>query len=323
MLPNDLQVWRSFVLGRALDANEAYVKALAEHRATVPQAEIGYRLYVLDQFVQGTRDLVAERGRHLIIGRHTNCDIVLPEHDAISLRHVLVRATAIDDGMPVLTVRDLDSTDGFELSDGSKQRTIVGSGPIVFRIGTHSIVALPSTGRLPDTLDAPIVDRASPDAGAHEVIAEPASLRNPDAIPRSSRITIVTGSMPLSDRAPANFMGEARASNANRYEITLESNHKRAAVRVTDRDVEHGILIGRANKCVDAGLRAILNDGVSRVHLLLVRETEGVFAYDIASTNGTFLEGTKVRCAALDDEGTKLRLNGYSALKLRWRAIFD
>ena len=48
MLPGDLQVWRSFVAGRALDAGEAYAKALAEHRATVPMTEIGYRLYVLE-----------------------------------------------------------------------------------------------------------------------------------------------------------------------------------------------------------------------------------------------------------------------------------
>ncbi len=323
-LPGDLGVWRNFVAGRALDANEAYVKALAEHRATVPQSEIGYRLYMLDQSVQGTRDVIAERGQHVIIGRHTNCDIVLPEHETVSLRHVLVRATAIDDGLPVLTVRDLDSSDGFELSDGSKQRTIVGSGPMVFRIGTHSIVALPSTGKLPDTLEPPLVDRASPEDGAHRVIAQPHSFRPRDEAPRSSRITIMSGSLPLSDRAPpVAFLGEARISNARRYEIALESRHRRAAVCVTDRDVEHGILIGRANKCVDAGLREILNSGVSRVHLLLVRETEGVFAYDIASTNGTFKDGHKVRCVALDDEGTKLRLNGHSSLRLHWRAIFD
>jgi pSer/pThr/pTyr-binding forkhead associated (FHA) protein len=321
MLPGDLQVWRSFVLGRALDAREAYVKALAEHRATVPQTEIGYRLYVLDNSVQGTRDVVAERGRHVIIGRHTRCDVVLPEHDAISLRHVLVRATTLDDGMPVLTVRDLDSTDGFELSDGSKQRSIVGSGPLVFRIGTHSIVALPSTGKLPDTLDAPLVDRV--DGGAHRVIAQPESFRMDEHGPRSSRITIIGGTAPLSDRAPLPFLGDARPSNARRYEIALEASGRRAAVRVSDRDVEHGILIGRAHKCVDAGLRAILNNGVSRVHLLLVRETEGVFAYDIASTNGTFRDGHAVRCTALEDDGVRLRLNGYSSLRLFWRAILD
>ena len=317
----DFDVWRAKAADRALTASAAYGKALAVDRARHRQDEIGYRLYWLGRELVGGRDVRADCGGHVVVGRHTSCEIVLEDEEAISLRHVIVRASSLDDGLPVLNLMDLDSTTGFELSDGSKQRAVVATGPVVFRIGKHTLVALPSTGRLPDELCPPVVTHS--DAGAYRVDPRPSA--EPDPRLPTGRITIVPTSAPLSDRQPIfddRIAGLGRGSTEPAaYEIMLRANGRCAGLCLAKKDVEHGILVGRAHKCVDAGLRAILSQGVSRVQALVVREEAGVFLYDIASMNGTYQGGSRVRCVALSDGGTSVEFGGQQPVTLCWRAL--
>jgi pSer/pThr/pTyr-binding forkhead associated (FHA) protein len=94
----------------------------------------------------------------------------------------------------------------------------------------------------------------------------------------------------------------------------------RARVWLSDEDVAHGVLVGRAHKCLDAGLRAILSEHISRVHVLIRREKDAVYLYDTASTQGTFVSGARVRCVELSGEGTSVRL-AHVHLRLTWRAL--
>lgn len=88
-----------------------------------------------------------------------------------------------------------------------------------------------------------------------------------------------------------------------------------AAIQLSKLDLELGVLVGRAPKCNDT-LRNVLNEGISRVHLML---RKGV-AYDLASTQGTYAFHRRVRSVPLDDDGTEMRLGTVSPVFLRWYA---
>jgi hypothetical protein len=329
LLPTDLGAWARHAKLRATGPAEAYRIARGVAACAPAPDAVGYRLFWMrSDGACGSVDAPAERGRHVVVGRHEQCDLVLEDELAVSLRHVLVRVSALDDGFPVLNVLDLQTADGFELSDGSRQRCVVASGPVVFRIGSHALVALPNGVKLDDSLPSPVVDRA--DADPYVVRGERVELAPARARPlaadgsrRVSRITIVPESVQLEEIAPLRApTGAGSPSNADRYEILLEARDgRRAAIRLTARDVEHGVLVGRADKCVDAGVRAVLTDDVSRVHALVIRERDGVFLYDAGSTNGITALGTRVRCAPLSDEGTEIALGGTRGAHLRWRAL--
>jgi hypothetical protein len=300
--------------------------------------EVGYRLYWMSDTVLGCREIYARPSGYVVVGRHGSCDVVLDQEERlVSLRHVLVRAAALDDGFPVISVLDLQTTTGFQLSDGSKQRSVAATGPVVFRIGTCSLVALPSTGRFPAELPVPIVEpgELAPHRVAAVPIAPPAVVPSPNAHDRPSqkspvsRITLLPCSVVLSERPSAGPLvrDPDYVPTGEGYEVILESRPRGAApilagVRLSMADLEHGVLIGRADKCVDAGLRAILGTSVSRVHVLLIRENGACHLYDCASLIGTFVNTShRVRCLPLDDAGTTAQLAAHYGVTLHWRAL--
>jgi hypothetical protein len=324
MLPVDVSAWMDHVHRRAVPASQAYALAAAVARQTKAPDVAGYRIFWMHQHgAWGCIDAPAERSRPVVVGRHDRCDVVLHDERAVSLRHVLLRVSALDDGFPIVNVLDLETSDGFELSDGSRQRCVVASGPLVFRVGVHSIVAIPNGVKLAEELPDPIVDRAESDP--YKVKAERVALAPAVAMPhRPTRITVIPASVQISETARGSSeRPPAGASHADRYEVLLEARGQRAAVRLSAKDVEHGVLIGRADKCVDAGLRAVLSDDVSRVHALVIRENDGVFLYDTGSTHGTYVGDRRVRCVGLADEGTEVRLAVRGGVTMRWRGLAD
>ena len=322
--------------------------AVAADRLRGPMPEVGYRLYWMTDTVLGSREIYARPSGYVVVGRHGSCDVVLDQEERlVSLRHVLVRAASLDDGFPVISVLDLQTTTGFQISDGSKQRSVAATGPVVFRIGTCSLVALPSTGRFPAELPVPIVEPG--ELAPHRIAAVPipppnlAGLAGPAGVAPApanahdrpsakspvSRITLLPYSVVLSERPSAGpLVRDADyVPTGEGYEVILESRPKGGApilagVRLSMADLEHGVLIGRADKCVDAGLRAILGTSVSRVHVLLIREKGACHLYDCASLVGTYVNmSQRVRCLALDDAGTTAQLAAHHGVTLHWRAL--
>lgn len=84
------------------------------------------------------------------------------------------------------------------------------------------------------------------------------------------------------------------------------------------RALDEGVLLGRYARCDTHGASVIDIDGNSRVHLLVLRIDDVVYAVDTASTNGTYLAGEEVRIARLSG-GTGLVL-GDDLARLQWRA---
>jgi hypothetical protein len=334
--PAMARAWQEHAKQKALSPRDAYALAVEADRLRGPQSEVGYRLYWMSDTVLGSQEIYARPSGYAVVGRHGSCDVVLDQDERIvSLRHVIVRAAALDDGFPVISVLDLQTSTGFELSDGSKQRSVAATGPIVFRIGTCSLVALPSSGRFPSELPVPVVEagelaphriaavRIAPGAAAAPAPSAPRSERTP-----ASRITLLPHSVVLSERPSAGPLARPAdyVLTGEGYEVILESRTSPAVplcagVRLSMADLEHGVLIGRAEKCVDEGLRSILGTTISRVHVLLIREKGACHLYDCASLVGTYARGQRVRCVPLDDAGTSVQLASSAGVTLHWRAL--
>ena len=298
-----------------LSPEDAYAMALALDRARAPQREPGHRLYWMTGTTFGSRDVPATRSGFAVLGRHTQCDGVLDDDPSLALRHLLVRSACLDDGLPMLSVMDLRSHEGFELSDGTEQRSILATGPVVLRVGVCAVVALPSGE--PPAASLPIPVCTSIDAHPYRIMARPVG---PDPVARPalvSRITLLPRASMVSE--PSRTGGSA-SGGAGEYELFLRSPGGHAGVRLSAQDLAHGVLVGRALKCVDAGLRAVLDSGISRVHALLLRDRNGCFAYDTASTQGTYHDGHAVRCVPLHPEGTRFYL-GTCGVQAYWRAV--
>jgi pSer/pThr/pTyr-binding forkhead associated (FHA) protein len=78
-------------------------------------------------------------------------------------------------------------------------------------------------------------------------------------------------------------------------------------------------VIGRSEKCHTEMLRRITDENTSRVHLLVLREGAHVFAYDLASTQGTFVNGIPTRRVTLSIGGASVTLGrGDNAVRLFW-----
>jgi len=293
----------------------AYAVAVAADRVR-EEPNTGYRIYWMADGRFGSFDVPLDPSAFVVIGRHAMCDIVLDGDPTIALRHLLVRASRLDDGCPRLSVVDLHTHIGFEVNGARQERSMALTGPVAFRVGAYALVALPAGEALPPALPQPSQSRAlipHPYRDAPVSFSMGAPPPNPReslsplrSAPRSS-ITLLPRAIQLGESVSSS-MGAG-------WTLTLHGARGSAALRLSALDLELGVLVGRAPKCADA-LRGVLHDGISRVHLLL---RKGV-AYDLASTQGTYTFHQRVRSVPLDDEGVDLRMGTVSPVFVRWRA---
>jgi hypothetical protein len=253
---------------------------------------VGYRLWWLSANDFASYDVPVDDESFLVLGRHDKCDVVLEGDPTIALRHLLVRAQLLDDGCPRLSVLDLSTDIGFQVAGGPSERSISATGPIVFRVGAFAIVALPQSEPAPPALPEPTCSRSD--------VAHP--YREP-GVPAA--ITFLPRALELGE-------SDVDASGPG-FTLGLRGERGTALVHLSSQDLETGVLVGRAPKCRD-DVKDVLHEGISRVHLLLRRG----WAYDLASTQGTYVRDMRVRCVRLDDAGTDIRIGKEDPIYLSW-----
>jgi hypothetical protein len=298
----------------ASEVHEAYERARGW--AAGPAPAPGYRLVWVRGHEMGMRDLpapgvapepslrsgVPASGAYVVVGRHTQCDAVLRNDAAIALRHLLARTVRLDDGTLALRLFDLHTSLGFFLDDDVERRAIVATGPLAVRIGRYVLVALPTGEAPPSELPVPAI---------HDSPCVPTSAQHLRGESRTHVTTIPPA--PLLDEAM-----RAMQPGPGRARITLRRDGRAASIELSDAALETGVLIGRADRCVDGGLRSVLTETVSRVHLLLLRENGAVHAYDVASTQGTYADGKHVHRVRLPDSGASLILASANPVLFDW-----
>jgi pSer/pThr/pTyr-binding forkhead associated (FHA) protein len=87
---------------------------------------------------------------------------------------------------------------------------------------------------------------------------------------------------------------------------------------VTEADLELGVLLGRYDRCDISGQLSWDPGRVSRVHALLLKEGDDIYAIDLASTNGTIVDGIATPVAQLGPEAVIELAKGN---RVFWRTL--
>lgn len=266
--------------------------------------------------------LVAADEAFAVVGRHTQCSVVLPDDPFVALRHVLVRSIALPSGGVALRMLDLHTGMGFVLPDGSTRTAIFAEGPIAVGVGEYALVALPTESKgdeLPGEMPAPVVDMPSAVRDQLQALAVAMSPYRVNARPvnRTSRITLMPSPVMVGEPLPPSL---DRLSSGGRHALTLVRGGRSATVQITEEDLARGVVIGRSEKCHAEMLRRITDENTSRVHVLVLREGTTIYAYDLASTQGTYVNGMPARRVVLAADGAAVTLGrGDNAVRLFWQ----
>ncbi len=300
-----------------LGLSHAYARAKEMHAAMPPRPGLaGYRIFVVLRENVRALDLPASPDMYMVLGRHTQCDMVLDAEPSVALRHLLVRAIVQPDGAVGVRVLDLQTTLAFHVDNGEACRSIFAVGPIAMRLGPYAIVALPlDPAASPPRLPKPTLSRATSMALAREGGPYRAAATKHGEVFRSSHITLLPIAPMLEDLHAGWGVQNARAGFGR---VTLDGTGRMASIEVPEAELDSGVLIGRALKCKDEGLRSMLDNSISRAHVLLLREDGLTSAFDVASTRGTYAYGVRVRRVLLPDTGATLSLANPYGLRLHW-----
>ncbi|AKT41987.1 FHA domain-containing protein [Chondromyces crocatus] len=279
----------------------------------------GYRLFRVSGGDVTWFDMPADGNAYAVIGSHPRCDVRFAAGDDVSVRHLVATCCTLPEGNIGLRLMDLQTGIPFFVDDDIPRRSIVVSGPLLVRVGKHVIGGLPvgdrtsnhavrisSCGMTDEEGPRPVA--AATDGGelvdkVQPVIALPITSGATTSHRFGREISHITSVRPVAhieDLAPRARDGYVR--------ITLQSYDRSAAVELAEQILEQGVLLGRADNCLDRGLRAVLSTHISRTHLLLLREGSDIFALDLCSTNGTRQGGQRVRRVNIPAEGAAITL---------------
>jgi hypothetical protein len=284
-----------------------------------------------------------------IVGRHGQCDLFLEGDGALSLRHMVVVVdplTAWDEpgagGPGSWEVRyrliDLRTATGFRDEAGRQLEAATVEGPAFVYIGRYALYCFPTGDADAWPEDGPSAIRAMPERlyaderdaepdrwrrGKHahnNAWAEGSKVRDPKAgfdrdDGRASVITRVT-SITGPSRARVDEIG---AGDELLGTLEVQSRLGHDEVRVGTGGAARGLLLGRYSRCDTAGATSLSLEKISRVHLLVVRIGDDLWAIDTASTNGMEAGGSDVRVHRLQAGEALTLADGVGTVQ--WRPV--
>ena len=247
----------------------------------------------------------------LVIGRHTECGLRLP-HGIVSLRQIALLARHDGERMQV-HLWDLNTEQPFSTEDGETTSALVSDGPVYITTGEYALwilpaqllAALPPTAREAWEALPPrhFVDRRSPQKAPSGRLW---------AAPRPTSNALIEDITHVTVCAPPLLLQEDEQPEIGWGVLRLASGHQKARHLVSAERLERGILLGRYERC---GLTIGGLDSVSRVHLLVVRIGDEVWAIDTASTNGVQRRGKPISAVVLDAQD---ELHLARSLSVKW-----
>lgn len=244
----------------------------------------------------GRRD---DRANALIVGRHSECDLVLPS-ESVSLRHLALLLPTTARWPMQYTVHELQT--GVGLRDGV-DRAICGARVEragLFRVGPYALFTV-ATGAPREWPE--LASEAWARLGGSTV-----ALREPR--PRGgSQVTEIRGPMVTSQ-----ILLPRHELRMGTLEITTESRSTRLALGPSA--LERGVLLGRYPRCEST----LLDTSLSRVHLLVIDAGGEIVGVDTGSTHGVYLdEGStdRARVVRLSRGEAAVLAHGAATVRLR------
>lgn len=276
-----------------------------------PLEEPGYILFAARHDKLSVLNLPARPGSFAVLGRHDRADVALAFDEEVSLRHLLATVVRLGDGHLALRLLDLRAGLPFFLDDDVPRRSIVAAGPVVARVGRYVVGGIPAD---PEGSRRGLIEEVQDAAGlVQEVEAADSLPAHSRSVPGITHVSSLDRPSMIGDHGS---LGEPPRGYAR---IRVQRDTSVASVDVPPHALEQGVIVGRSERCVDGGIRAVFTTEISRAHLLLLEDAEHVDAYDLCSVNGTWSGGRPVRHVRLHDGGTNLMLGGPSGVRLRWK----
>jgi serine/threonine protein kinase len=234
-----------------------------------------------------------------VIGQHMNAQIHLEGDDAVASRHLLAWLT-VEGEQRRVRLLDLNTGAGFFLDGFGQCESVVSDGPLIVRVGSYHVVFLPTDDRFwPADVGAawkalpPNVCLDTRDVGG--VRSRPSAMP-PNDLPDSRTTRIVVLPKPTEYLATS---GPVVAESELAGVITLIGPEKAGRFPLSRAQLARGVLLGQDTRCDVATQLFKRPEAVSRVHAMLTVEDGRAFVFDLASTNGTLLDGKPIVAAEL------------------------
>lgn len=279
MLDDDCGTRRGLPIRVASWQEAASLLARAAHvtaHATRNEAPRGFRMIWRDQEGLVSGDVAC--GAHVVLGRHSECDVPLEDPTA-PLRSALLRVVAGDDGTPELRVYDLCTGVGFQVDGDETPRFVHTTRAMTaLRVAGKAIAVVPYEGAV------------------HRELSE---IQYASAASRAGRGSTGTSSLREETRIATRIFDLPTPRHAW-VEVTLRSRGRMLGLRLSREQLEHPVLVGRYDRCA-GGDKPVLSSSASRVHLALLADGEDVLVLDTASTNGLHHRGSQVRMLRVSD----------------------
>jgi hypothetical protein len=312
---------------RPLDAHAAFIAAYDRlsglagiaPRPAVLVAAVNARARVIEA-------VIVEAGHSLILGRHTECGLQLPDA-TLSLRHLVLHAWLEAAGAaPLIRLWDLNTGRPFITEDGQPNVAVIAEGALYASVGEYALLFIPTPGptgtpwpaRAEEAWKAlpprEFIDRRRPDAArlSRSLRARPDGR---DYVTDIFRVREEHDRTSISRVGPLLMLGEDVALEDAWGVLLLEQGNKASKLHISIDHLDQGVLVGRYDRC---GIHLSGAEGVSRVHLLLVRSGDDVLAIDTASTNGTWRGTQQIHSEALHDPDS-LQLS--DDVRVHWRRV--
>jgi hypothetical protein len=269
---------------RALSAREAFIAAYGRLR-DLARAPRGPAVLVAAVDTQGREpgSAIIEPGHSLIVGRHTECGLRLPD-EFLALRHMVVHARLeAPHAAPIIHLWDLHTGQPFLTEDGQPSVAVSSQGLLYAAVGPYALLFVPTRERagLPWPARAEAAwsmfpPRQFTEPHTHVARALPSRRLREDGQAFKTSVS-------REDRLLR--LGEGGRSHNPWGLVRLVHGEQAVEVPMSREHLEQGVLLGRYARC---GIAVETLTTLSRVHLMLIRLGEEVLAIDTASTNGTW-----------------------------------
>ena len=256
--------------------------------------------------------LTPDESSHAVLGRHSNCALRLHGDPSLSLRHLLASAWVDPETGPTLRLLDLGGEVPLRLEDNSYCVGLQADGTVFAALRGHAIFCIFDDGEAwpQDAEEAwsSLGDRAARSReaqrrdGSFDREVRPQLRLIPSVRPSQEESLTATGTAVIRLTGTAGLQ-DIRPGDVEAVGFLRLPGDR--FVRLTPEDLARGVVIGRYDRCE-------ITDGfsnakaVSRVHLCLALDPSGLWAIDLASSNGTWVEDRSIGALRL---GRRLRLS--------------
>lgn len=268
-----------------------------------------------------------------IAGRHSKCDLYLPDDATISLRHLLIISYPKNEKASTrIRLLDLRTSSGTYNEKNERIEALEADGPVFLSLGRYLVFIFVENTDSFWTEDALSAWEEIPERvylrekiSTKEIYSEERSINNKYSRARSDKDKADSNNIksfkhPTLIQAlsgPIRAKNSLVASNKKPFsKILIRSDKGLSTILVGRQSLEEGVLFGRYERCDNEGIKVLSHRRISRVHLIIIMIENTPYAIDAASTNQIWVGKKSKRLIPLTHE--KRIILGKELAQIEW-----